>query len=267
MTNKCLIAIDLDGTLLDSKYQLSDYTAHILNVLRQQGHEIVLASGRPPRNILFYYELLGLSSPIIAYNGLLALNPKDPSFPCSEYRIDKNVVEKILSKYQEEIENYLIEDDDDCLFLKKDDPRLNPYFPYGASNRKNDLKEVLKKDPFIVVFEAKRKIEEGISAFMKDHPPYSYRHWSNMPYSELFILGKDKGNALKEIAKTMQIPREKIIAFGDGKNDEGMISFAKRGFAIANTKSESLRKFPKTLGGNDEDGVAKTLASIFSISS
>ncbi|HBB05314.1 MAG TPA: HAD family hydrolase, partial [Firmicutes bacterium] len=46
MTNKCLIAIDLDGTLLDSKYQLSDYTAHILNVLRQQGHEIVLASGR-----------------------------------------------------------------------------------------------------------------------------------------------------------------------------------------------------------------------------
>lgn len=266
MTNKCLIAIDLDGTLLDFNYHLSDYTVHVLSILQEKGHEIVLASGRPPRNILFYYRLLGLSSPIIAYNGLLVMNPKDPSFPRFERRIDKALVKDILSKYGEKIENFLIEEDDRNVFLKKEDARLEPYFPYGAFNKKEYLKETLEKDPYIVVFDAKKEIEEKIDTLVKNYPPHSYRHWSNMPYSELFISGKDKGNALREIAKVMQIPRENIIAFGDGANDEGMISFAKRGFAIANSKSELLlSKFPKTMVGNDEDGVAKTLAKLFSI--
>lgn len=266
MTNKCLIAIDLDGTLLDSNYHLSDYTVQVLSVLQEKGHEIVLASGRPPRNILFYYQLLGLSSPIIAYNGLLVMNPKDPSFPHFEHRIDRMLVKDILSKYGERIENFLIEQDDRNVFLKKDDPRLEPYFPFGAFNKKENLEEILEKDPYIVVFEARRNIEDKIDDLVKNNAPYSYRHWTNMPYSELFISGKDKGNALREIAKAMQIPRENIIAFGDGTNDESMISFAKRGYAIASSKSEVLlSKFSKTLAGNDEDGVAKALAKLFSI--
>lgn len=266
MTNRFLIAIDLDGTLLTSDYKLTDYSIHVLNILKEHGHEIVLASGRPPRNILPYYKALSLNSPIIAYNGLLSMNPKDPTFPQFEYRIDKNLIKKILSEYEPSLKNYLIESDDRSLFLKRDERRLDPYFPYGAFNKKERLEEVLEKDPFIAVFEAPKDIEEKISNLTKSFPPYAYRHWSNMPYSELYIEGKDKGNALKEIAKSLQIPRENILAFGDGNNDESMISFAKNGFAIANSKSSLLlSKYPKTIGGNDEDGVAKTLAKFFSI--
>lgn len=266
MTNKFLIAIDLDGTLLTSDYKLSDYSVHVLNILKERGHEIVLASGRPPRNILPYYKALSLSSPIIAYNGLLSMNPKDPSFPHFEYRIDKDLIKKILSECELSLKNYLMESDDRSLFLKRDEKKLDPYFPYGAFNRKKKLEEVLEKDPFIAVFEGSKETEEKISNMTKSFPPYAYRHWSNMPYSELYIEGKDKGNALKEIAKTLQIPRENVIAFGDGNNDESMIAFAKYGFAIANSKSALLlSKYPKTMGGNNEDGVAKTLAKFFSI--
>ena len=55
-----LVAIDLDGTLLNSAKEVTDTTAAILTAARQQGVHIVLATARPPRSVMPTYDRLDL---------------------------------------------------------------------------------------------------------------------------------------------------------------------------------------------------------------
>jgi hydroxymethylpyrimidine pyrophosphatase-like HAD family hydrolase len=81
MTKK-LIFIDLDGTLLNDSFELTPCTQNVLKRISEKGHKVVLASGRPPRAILPYYEELGLKTPFIAYNGTYVI---DCAVDCDEF--------------------------------------------------------------------------------------------------------------------------------------------------------------------------------------
>src|SRR4051812_8502834 len=66
-----LVAIDLDGTLLNDSKQVSDQTAEALRCLPPQGVRVVIASARPPRSVRHIYARLGLDTWTINYNGAL----------------------------------------------------------------------------------------------------------------------------------------------------------------------------------------------------
>src|SRR3954449_10125458 len=66
-----LVAIDLDGTLLNDSKQVSDQTAGALRCLPAQGIRTVIASARPPRSVRHIYQKLGLDTWTINYNGAL----------------------------------------------------------------------------------------------------------------------------------------------------------------------------------------------------
>ena len=66
---KYLIALDMDGTLLNNNNQISNLTKEYLINLASQGHKIIISSGRPIRGIISYYNELKLDTPIICYNG------------------------------------------------------------------------------------------------------------------------------------------------------------------------------------------------------
>ena len=71
-----LVAIDLDGTLLNSANEVSEVTAGVLRQARREdGVHIVLASARPPRSVMPVYKLLDLDAPMINYNGALVYDP------------------------------------------------------------------------------------------------------------------------------------------------------------------------------------------------
>jgi len=66
-----LIAIDLDGTLLDDSKQVTGPTADSLRCLAAQGIKAVIASARPPRSVRQIYRSLGLDTWQINYNGAM----------------------------------------------------------------------------------------------------------------------------------------------------------------------------------------------------
>jgi Cof subfamily protein (haloacid dehalogenase superfamily) len=66
-----LVAIDLDGTLLDQSKQVSEQTAGALRCVSDSGAKIVIASARPPRSVRHIYRQLGLDTWQINYNGAL----------------------------------------------------------------------------------------------------------------------------------------------------------------------------------------------------
>ncbi|HEV8291651.1 MAG TPA: HAD family hydrolase, partial [Tepidisphaeraceae bacterium] len=66
-----LVAIDLDGTLLDDTKQVSEQTADALRCLPERGIKMVIASARPPRSVRQFHSMLGLDTLSIHYNGAL----------------------------------------------------------------------------------------------------------------------------------------------------------------------------------------------------
>jgi len=70
-----LVAIDLDGTLLNDSKRISEQTAMALVGLPARGVRVVIASARPPRSVRHIYAALGLNTWTINYNGALIYDP------------------------------------------------------------------------------------------------------------------------------------------------------------------------------------------------
>lgn len=70
-----LIALDLDGTLLTNEKTISPTTKRVLEKAKQEGHIVMIATGRPYRSSAMYYSELDLSTPIVNFNGALVHHP------------------------------------------------------------------------------------------------------------------------------------------------------------------------------------------------
>ena len=75
-----LIAIDLDGTTLNNQSQLSPYTIQVLQQVRDMGHLVVIATGRPYRNSQQFYKAIDPQAPILNLNGAYGHYPGRPNW-------------------------------------------------------------------------------------------------------------------------------------------------------------------------------------------
>jgi HAD superfamily hydrolase (TIGR01484 family) len=93
---KHIIIIDLDGTLMLDFSHYDEETIDYLKKLHNDGHIIVIATGRPLRSSFFVHQAIGLNTPIINYNGALVSNPFDDNFPKTDLRVEKDDLAKIF---------------------------------------------------------------------------------------------------------------------------------------------------------------------------
>ncbi len=70
-----MIAVDLDGTLLNGESKLSDFTKDTIKQISKKGHQVVIATGRPYRMAKDFYDQLELETPMINFNGSLTHLP------------------------------------------------------------------------------------------------------------------------------------------------------------------------------------------------
>ncbi len=77
MKNQFLIALDLDGTLLTDNKTISERTLKTLKRLQQEGHIVMISTGRPFRSSVQYYHELELNTPIVNFNGAFVHHPLD----------------------------------------------------------------------------------------------------------------------------------------------------------------------------------------------
>lgn len=260
--NKKLIAIDLDGTLLDSSLGLSSFTISTLKKIKEQGHIIVLASGRPYRSMKDFYYTLGLDSPIISYNGAYVFNPSSPSFPKLERKFSKESLRKIYKDNKGILISSMAEDGEK-IYLSKEEPYLNNYFPYV--NEKyfiGDMEKIIDEDCYTSLFNCLDKDVPQLEKSLKDEG-IILRHWNGNTYSEGSLPNVNKGSALAYILSVLNIDPKDCIAFGDSDNDYEMLSIVSKGYVLSNSKSSLLlNTFEKTEKDNDHDGVANTLNSL-----
>jgi len=96
MTEKHLIVLDLDGTLLTDNKTISSRTKKTLLKLKEDGHEVMIATGRPFRSSELYYRELGLTTPIVNFNGAFVHHPLHTSWGVYHSPLDINVAKEIV---------------------------------------------------------------------------------------------------------------------------------------------------------------------------
>lgn len=260
-----LIALDLDGTLLKDWQSMSIKTRDYLKQLSKEGHDIVIATGRPHRSAEMFYDELELTTPIINYNGGLVSCKHDKNFKPYSINLDRNDVIKIFNDNEDIIENAFTEVKDD-IYLLKDTEKIRPLIHYfnGATLTCGRFEDILDKDPngFLVVCH-KGKTEE-----FEDYIKEKYdgkilsRNWgSEYDYIvELYTPETNKAAGLKYVANYLGYQKEDIIAFGDAHNDIEMLQFAHHGVAMANAQDRLKETVEHiTTYRNDEDGIVHYL--------
>ncbi|MDP1614681.1 MAG: HAD-IIB family hydrolase, partial [Methylococcales bacterium] len=94
-----VIAIDLDGTLLDDKGELSEKNLEALRILDKLGVKIILCSARAPVSIARFCKIIGLQNPLVAHNGCL-LTQHDGITKIKSFYITEQIAKSFLNKIE-----------------------------------------------------------------------------------------------------------------------------------------------------------------------
>ena len=256
-----LVAVDLDGTLLDARKQVSPQTLSGLKDAMASGVRVVIASARPPRSVRAIYANLGLTTLQINYNGALIW---DESQRRAVYHrplkgeLVRDVVE-LARDYHEEVIVHLEVLDRWCtdrtgdayatetgkMFLPDTVGALEMF--YGEPVTKlmflGDPRMISKLEALLV----ERFVDQVV--ILRTDPELL----------QLMHPRAGKAAALQKVAKFYQVPLEQVMAIGDAPNDVGMLQVAGVGVAMDNAVSVAKDAADWIAPSNNDHGVHAAL--------
>lgn len=267
-----LVAIDLDGTLLDSHWQVPEANRRALERAIEHGIHIVLVTGRRFSFALPVTEHLHDDIALIVNNGALIKTPEGETLlrRLLPRRIARAVIEATRDFRPNTAVVFDRPEESQIVFehIDWDDPLRGPYFqrnrPYLGEI--SPLEACLTEDPIQVLYtggvaEMRRLVAQlrGLT-FARDFSlavaEYETR---NFTIVDVIERSCSKGNAIREWAARLGISREEILAIGDNFNDREMLEFAGMAVVMGNAVPElKALGWPVTLS-NDDGGVAAAI--------
>ncbi len=258
-----MIVSDMDGTLLRSDCTISSKNVDAIHKAIGQGIKFVLATGRPIQGVRDYAAKLGLSGPIITYNGAVVVD-----FPS-----EKILYEECMDRHDAELSLTLGQEYDTtmCIWSKG---RL---FVNKMNERADDYMKISGVEP-VLVTDFSEILDDGITKILwYDTPEMIGRMPDEMakkgftsttfclsrPYFlEFFSSKASKAAALAKICEINGIAPAEVIALGDAPNDLSMLEFAGLGVAMDNALDEVKAAVNTVTKSNDEDGVAEVIENL-----
>lgn len=254
------IALDLDGTLLNSKKEISKKNMDILREMYEKGIEILIVTGRSYSATKNIIKKLGLPIIAICYNGAKIVDTKTEEV-IHEEPLSEEIV-KILIDISREKNIHLNLYQNDEWYVEN---KFNWQTEYYKKNIGIDAIEInfnkftnllMTKALFVEERYILEKIEEKIKKEIGDKVHLTY---SQEKYLEILNKNINKGKSLEKILKLKGLTLDSCVAFGDANNDKEMIEIVKYGVAMGNA-DENLKKIAKYITNtNDDDGVYEFL--------
>ena len=261
--NPHLIVLDLDGTLLTDEKIISTRTKRALAVARREGHQVMIATGRPFRASKLYYDELDLSTPIVNFNGAYVHHPTSRAFEAKHSPIDLHTVHDIVDSLAPfDLDNILAEVMDD-VYIQNHDERLLDILSTGNPKiTTGPLIDTLPASPTSILLQAKEQQVAVIRQHLADTKAdlIDHRRWGD-PWHVIEIVrsGIHKAKGVAHVSRTLGIPRDRIIAFGDEDNDLEMIDYVGVGVAMGNAIPQLKNIANEITDSNNDDGIAALL--------
>lgn len=261
-----LIAIDLDGTLLNSDKKIPEENVKAIQAAAKAGVKIVLCTGRPKSGILPFFKKLGLDDEeyIIMNNGCTIYNTKN-----WELVFHAQVTNEELDTLNEAIADY----PDVCLTLTGEKhyyavgsevPELVQYdaslvFDTAIAKSLDEMK-ALDETIFQAMYMAKAPQLDPFQAAKEEELAKDFSVVRSQEYIfEAMPKGYTKATALKALSEKLGLSQAEVMALGDAANDLEMLAFADHSVAMGNATDEvkAICRYETTT--NNEAGVAKAI--------
>ena len=269
ISKKTLYISDLDGTLLQNDQTVSAFSADTLNGKIRNGLLFSYATARSYATASKVTANLQLQIPVIVFNGTFV--------------IDSNTQKQLISNIftQEETISIL-----NALTENRIYPIVNAFFDGREKfsyvqgqetpgildfleHRKNDLRKNPVSDPkqlycgeifHIACIDEEEKLRPAYERFKDEFPCVLYRDiYGDRMWLEIHPKGATKASAILALKEILGC--DKVICFGDGKNDIPMFRIADECYAVANAEPEVKAIATAVIESNEADGVAKWLSA------
>lgn len=274
-----LIAIDIDGTLLNYRSELTEKTKNILKKASEQGIYVVLTSGRLTNTVKKFCAEIGADKYLIAENGASIVNLQTNELEYSKY-ISKEVVNVVLDVCEANNIYYMVYTNKELIV--KSIKHMTMFFykqNYNPNARINTIiagRDYIDnvKDNFtkLMICDEDRAIYNSIVSKLNKIPEIDVSpvpHISSKKleidgekkiieysYADICAKGTNKWNAIKILADKLGIKDNEIMAIGDNINDIKMIENAGLGVAMGNGSPHVRALADVVAPSNDNDGVA-----------
>ena len=286
-----LVAIDLDGTMLNSYGVVTENTKNTIKKVIENGAEVIIASGRPIDSIKSIAKEIGSKNYFIAGNGALIYDIKNDKIIYEKY-MSKSKVLEIIKICEENSIAYNVYTDKTILATSL---KYNVLYYYKENLKKEESKKTninivkdmyeyvknMQEDKFLkiticddnkTVFDSImkkiKKIEE-IEALDVSHMSRKMirQGTEEIPieyyYTEISLANVDKWNAIEFLIKKLNIETEKVMTIGDNINDKKMIENAGLGIAMKGSTPVVTNVADDIAESNNEEGVAKILQKYY----
>jgi hypothetical protein len=267
-----LIAIDIDGTLLDSRWELPETNRDAILEAVRQGIEVALVTGRRYDFAMPIAEQIPCDLTLIVNNGALIKSKAGATHV--RHLLPVNVARRVLEAtaefragtavvFDRPRENQVVME-----FMDWDDPGRRAYFQRNLAflAQVAPLEASLTEDPIQVMFSGPVDRMREVTAVLRgmeiaDRFELALTEYENRNFSLVDVLhpGATKGAGLAEWARVRGYRREEIMAIGDNLNDRQMLQYAGVPVVMGNSVPELKQNGWHVTLTNDQGGVAAAI--------
>jgi len=263
-----LVALDLDGTLLDSQLQIRPETLTALSRLRAQGIQAMIVTGRHHVAAYPYWRQLGLDLPAICCNGAY-LYDFAGGRPLAGDPLTREEARQLLAMSRQHAVYTMIYDRDSMTY-ETVDRHLRKMLNWATTLTPDVRPRIDKTESFEHLVENTQIIWKFISggddmpamrAFAADVEQRLGLScvWSSDTRLDITHAGNSKGRRLADWIAGQGIAPAEVIAFGDHYNDIEMLRMAGIGVAMGNGQADVQACADWVTGSNDSSGIADAL--------
>lgn len=258
MNSYSIVLLDIDGTLVDSKDQVSQNTKQLLHHLEQKGIPVILSSARSPSGVEMVVRQVGLHSPIVCYGGSLLLD--DQRNIIQDVGIDREAAVAFKQFAGREfphvtVSTYMY---DIWLVDRLDDPNVQLV---GQRNQctplVGDLESAVQTVPHVHKLLCMGAPEEITRLQTRAAQAFPNLQFARSGTIYLEVLAKDisKGTALEQLQTYYQVDHSRVVAMGDYFVDVEMLRRAGLGIAMGNAPDAVKAAADQVTASCDEEGV------------
>lgn len=258
-----LIAVDLDGTLLNSRHELTPRTEAVLKAAMAQGVQVVLATGKTRASALSVIARLGLTTPGIFSQGLTVYNG-DGTLR-HQMALDPATARRVIT-FAEDRGFTVVAYAGTRLLARARSSHTAMLTEYGEPEPEpvgalqNVLDTVAVNKVVLIDTSDVRRVRalrwqlsmqlDGTARLMQANVPQMV---------EVLPAGASKGAALKALLRDLRIDPQHVLALGDGENDVEMVQMAGIGVAVGNADPHLKAVADHVVATSDADGVAEAV--------
>lgn len=264
-----VVFLDLDGTLLDNKKEISQENKDAIEYVISKGGQVIICSGRQKNAVVDYKQRAGASRYVICSNGtqIFDCDTNEELYAC---KVDQDI-SKILLDYVYENNFYIRIEDSYARYINSDKYLVK--HEIILDSYEDMLKLILEDNVLQITIgtDTQEQMDQVVdyihSLNRKDikienlYPPVEYA--PQLYSANIINTNASKGNAIYGLCKYLHVDINDVIAMGDDENDLSMIKAVGLGVAMGNATKQIKEVAKEITKTNVQNGVAEILRSKF----